>query len=70
MDPPASAVIVHAVPDHGPVRLRLLSLLTAALLLPVGLAHPPPVAAQGTELSAVLSLTPPAGATAQLHRLA
>jgi kumamolisin len=63
-------VIDHAVPDHGPVRLRLLSLLTAALLLPVGLAHPPPAAAQGTELSAVLSLTPPAGATAQLHRLA
>lgn len=58
------------VPDHGRVLARLLSLLTAALLMTTGLAHPQPAAARGVELTAVLSLTPPPGAADQLHRLA
>lgn len=59
-----------AVPEHGRVRPRLLPLLTVTALLTAGLALPRPAAAAGPELSAVLSLTPPAGAVARLHRLA
>jgi hypothetical protein len=58
------------MPDDGRVRSRLLPLLTVTAVLTAGLALPRPAVAEGPQLSAVLSLTPAAGAAGRLHRLA